>query len=192
VRIYTRTGDDGDTGLIGGSRVAKSHPLVEAYGTVDELNAVLGLAAVHAEPSLRDAIVVVQARLFDVGALLATPASIGEVHGRGQIDDSWVDDLERDIDSMSSELPQLRSFILPGGTPTAALLHLARTVCRRAERRVVATDPSELLDAAGIVTWLNRLSDWIFVAARVANHRDGVEDVRWQPSVTDDSTTTWK
>lgn len=180
MKIYTRSGDAGETGLFGGQRVAKNHPRVEAYGAVDELNACLGLAAAWCDDAalvgrLRD----IQARLFDLGADLATPPSTraGAWVGRTQLE--WSTLLEADIDAMERELAPLGSFILPGGSQTAALLHLARTICRRAERRVVgARDDDEEVSEA-VVVYLNRLSDWLFVAARLANARAGLPDLPW-------------
>jgi cob(I)alamin adenosyltransferase len=181
MKIYTRTGDAGDTGLFGGGRVSKDHPRVEAYGDVDELNAALGTArATDPLPRVDELIVRVQRDLFGIGALLATPnrEKMSEQLQKAQIDDARVGELERAIDDCSSELDPLRSFILPGGAPKAAALHFARTVCRRAERRVVAlrrdTDVPEL-----VVRYLNRLSDLLFMLARVANRRAGAGEVTW-------------
>jgi len=181
VKIYTRTGDEGETSLFGGARVKKTHPRVEACGTVDELNAVLGLAASHlADDDLRARLACVQARLFDVGADLAAPP--GERAGgrltRTSLD--WVDAMEAEIDAMAAELPALDRFILPGGTPGAAALHLARTVCRRAERRVVeaAEAGEEITPVVG--KYLNRLGDWLFVTARRANALGERSDVVWE------------
>ncbi len=198
MKIYTRSGDDGDTGLFGGRRVAKHHPRVEAYGTVDELNAVLGLAAAaltlgdrtpstvgatgNGSPGRSDLlaqITAIQARLFDLGADLATPddGKAGAWLLRAQ--EAWAADLESQIDAMEAGLTPLASFILPGGTVAAGWLHLARTVCRRAERRAVeAQAAGEMLTPAALI-YLNRLSDWLFTAARLANAQAGVADVPW-------------
>jgi cob(I)alamin adenosyltransferase len=187
-RIYTRTGDEGDTGLFGGGRVSKAHPRVEAYGAVDELNAMLGWAhAVSNDASIRTLIEGVQGDLFAIGAHLATPPAEG---GRREpwlppLPDDRIGVLERWIDTADVELAPLRSFILPGGSPAGAALHLGRTVCRRAERRVVAFAAEAAVDPA-IVIYLNRLSDVLFVAARLANARAGVAEPRWEPRTGDD------
>jgi cob(I)alamin adenosyltransferase len=180
MKIYTRTGDAGDTGLFGGQRVAKTHPRVEAYGVVDELNACLGLAVAWCDDAdLAARLLHIQARLFDLGSDLATPPESKAGAWVGRTQPEWAATLEADIDAMERELAPLTSFILPGGTRTAALLHLGRTVCRRAERRVVgARDAGEDLSEA-VSVYLNRLSDWLFVAARLANARAGVPDLPW-------------
>ncbi|HQZ70031.1 MAG TPA: cob(I)yrinic acid a,c-diamide adenosyltransferase [Anaerolineae bacterium] len=182
MKIYTRSGDAGDTGLFGGRRVAKHHPRVEAYGTVDELNAVLGLAVTaltEGHGLLRDHILAIQARLFDLGADLATPDDGKAGAWLLRADDSWAAALEAQIDSMEAGLAPLTSFILPGGSTAAAWLHLARTVCRRAERRAVeAQAAGERLTPAALI-YLNRLSDWLFTAARLANAQAGVMDIPW-------------
>ncbi|MCZ0961413.1 cob(I)yrinic acid a,c-diamide adenosyltransferase [Paracoccus benzoatiresistens] len=181
-RIYTRTGDGGDTALSDGSRVAKHDPRVEAYGTVDELNATLGLCRLHAEGELADRLAVIQNDLFDLGADLARPnmAADGQAgYPVLRIIDAQVTRLEHEIDAMNAGLNPLRSFILPGGSALAAHLHLSRTVARRAERR--ATDLATGGDVNGAaVRYLNRLSDWLFVAARVANN-GGADDILWVP-----------
>ena len=173
-RIYTRTGDDGTTGLIGGRRVSKDSSRIIAYGTVDELNAVLGLVRGHGLPERVDGIVGrVQDDLFILGAHLALP--------QGADQSTWaippvtvehIQALERDIDACQTELPPLHQFVLPGGTVPGALLHLSRTVARRAERYCVALAREEQIDAQ-IVRYLNRLSDLCFVLARYVNHRSG-------------------
>jgi len=177
VKIYTRTGDKGETGLLGGVRVKKHDPRIEAYGTVDELNAVLGVVRAE-QPSLRvDQILEhVQNELFAVGAELATPTSAGAHFGR--VEESHVARLEEMIDLCEAELAPLKNFILPGGCPTAAQLHLARTVCRRAERLVVALAETAAV-SSHIVVYLNRLSDLLFVLARFENARASVADVKW-------------
>lgn len=182
MKVYTRSGDEGRTGLFGGQRVAKHHPRVEAYGTVDELNAVLGLAieALAAEAAdLQRQLRAIQSRLFDLGADLATPDDGRAGAWVRRAEAAWSTELEAQIDAMESELTPLTSFILPGGSPAAAWLHLARTVCRRAERRAVeAQTAGEALSPAALV-YLNRLSDWLFVAARLANARLGLADSPW-------------
>jgi cob(I)alamin adenosyltransferase len=179
VKIYTKTGDTGETSLFDNSRVSKADPRVDAYGEVDEVNAVLGAArAALGAGDLADVLESVQRDLFAVGARLADPSSrIAERVTKASVSAADVERLEREIDRLELELPPLRRFILPGGSQAGALLHLARTVCRRAERRVVAlgTDAVE----PEIVTYLNRLSDLLFVMARAANHRAGAGEVPW-------------
>jgi len=181
MKIYTRTGDAGDTGLFGGGRTPKSDPRVEAYGDVDELNAALGLArASELMPRIDEVLVPIQRDLFAIGALLATPDrdKMKQQLAKARIDDGRIAELERAIDDGDAELEPLRSFIIPGGTPKAAALHLARTVCRRAERRVVALrSTAEVPDV--VVVYLNRLSDLLFTLARVANRRAGAGEVTW-------------
>ena len=180
-RIYTRTGDGGETALGDGSRVPKTAPRVASYGTVDELNATLGLARLHADGSLGGDIDRIQNDLFDLGADLATPGADRDAAGRPRlrIVAAQVARLEAEIDAMNAGLAPLRSFVLPGGTPLAAGLHLARTVCRRAERLTVALAAAEPVNSEA-VRYLNRLSDWLFVAARAAN-QGGAGDVLWVP-----------
>ena len=181
MKIYTRTGDDGTTGLFGGKRVPKHDPRIECYGTVDELNAAVGLAAAALEvaPGLGEKIRQVQSELFVIGSHLATPDVDSRQVGRlPELDDSAVARLEREIDAADADLAPLRNFILPGGSEAAARLHLARTVCRRAERLLVAF-AAEHPVAPAIIRYFNRLSDWLFVQARWVNHRAGVPDVPW-------------
>jgi cob(I)alamin adenosyltransferase len=181
VRIYTRTGDEGDTGLFGGGRVSKDDPRVEAYGTVDELNAVIGMArSIELMPRIDEILAPVQRDLLGLGAILATPdlVKMQEQLAKARIDDARIVQLERAIDAGEEELEPLKAFILPGGTPKAAALHVARTVCRRAERRVVRLQ--ETVELPPLVTvYLNRLSDLLFVLARVANRRAGAGEVTW-------------
>jgi len=180
MKIYTRRGDTGETDLFGSGRVAKDHVRVEAYGAVDELNAVLGTCAAGAPPDLRDAVQAIQRSLFSLGAYLATPeARHREAMGMHEPSDASIAALEAQIDALETELAPLERFVLPGGTPTAAAFHVARTVCRRAERIAVALDRAESL-APSAVRYLNRLSDLLFVMARVANRRAGVPDVEWE------------
>jgi cob(I)alamin adenosyltransferase len=181
-RIYTRTGDAGETALASGARVAKHSVRVTAYGTVDELNAVLGLARLHAAGDLAEGMARIQNDLFDLGADLATPDIENDAtaeHPRLRIIAAQVERLEREIDAMNARLAPLRSFVLPGGTRLAAELHLARTVCRRAERHVVALATMEAVNPEAL-RYVNRLSDWLFVAARIAND-EGRSDVLWVP-----------
>lgn len=181
-RIYTRTGDAGQTALGNGARVAKHAPRVEAYGTVDETNATLGLARLHAEGEIDAALARVQNDLFDLGADLCTPDLENDAtakHPRLRIVAAQVLRLEAEIDAMNARLDPLRSFILPGGSALAAHLHLARTVCRRAERGTVALSEMEAVNPEA-VKYLNRLSDWLFVIGRIAND-EGRADILWVP-----------
>jgi cob(I)alamin adenosyltransferase len=176
MKIYTKTGDAGETGLFGGQRVAKDSLRVHAYGSVDECNAALGLARAAAPDAGLDAILAeLQSQLFVVGADLATP---GENANIPRVGDAEAAQLEGWIDALEAELEPLRQFILPGGTPAAAQLHLARTVCRRAERWTVSLAQEEPINP-GVLVYLNRLSDLLFVLARAANARAGVGDVPW-------------
>jgi cob(I)alamin adenosyltransferase len=181
MKIYTKTGDAGDTGLFGGGRVGKDHPRVEAYGDVDELNAALGVVRA-AEPMSRvdEIIIAAQRDLLSIGALLATPdrEKMAEHLRKARLDDARIGELEHAIDECERELEPLRSFILPGGTRKAAALHVARTVCRRAERRIVALGREAELPPV-VVRYLNRLSDLLFMLARVANRRSGAAEVTW-------------
>lgn len=180
-KIYTRTGDAGDTGLFGGGRVAKDHPRVEAYGDIDELNSFVGLArSIEPLSHIDEVLAPVQRDLFAIGALLATPdrERMREQLAKARIDDGRIAQLERAIDAADTELEPLKAFVLPGGTPKAAALHVARTVCRRAERRVVALMRNE--DMPGlVVVYLNRLSDLLFTLARLATKRAGAGEVTW-------------
>jgi cob(I)alamin adenosyltransferase len=182
-RIYTRTGDDGTTGLASGPRRSKADIRVEAYGTVDETNAFLGrarIAAIAAGDSACDALLArIQNDLFDLGADLATPHEPAPRHAALRIVEAQVERLESEIDALNARLAPLRSFVLPGGSPLAAELHVCRTVARRAERHAVALADAEEVNPAAM-RYLNRLSDLFFVAARVAN-ADGAEDVLWVP-----------
>jgi cob(I)alamin adenosyltransferase len=185
LKIYTKTGDRGTTGLFGGGRVAKDDVRVEAYGEVDELNAALGMArSVEMMPRIDEVLVPVQRDLFAIGAILATPdlEKMREQLAKARIDDERIAQLERAIDDCDAELPPLTAFILPGGTPKSAALHVARTVCRRAERRVVHLQrhaPHGVDVPPVVVVYLNRLSDLLFSLARVANVRAGAGEVTW-------------
>ncbi len=181
-KIYTKTGDEGETALGNGSRVAKFSLRVSAYGTVDETNATVGLARLHAGPDMDAALARIQNDLFDLGADLCRP----EMERDGEagysvlrMADSQVARLEAEIDAMTQDLQPLRSFILPGGSPRAAQLHLCRTISRRAERLTVELATMESVNTAA-VKYLNRLSDWFFQASRVAND-NGAADVLWVP-----------
>lgn len=182
MKIYTRSGDAGKTSLFGGRRVSKAHLRVRAYGTVDELNASLGVAAVAIEDEeLRQGVARLQSRLFDIGADLATPPDGATSQHVVRARPEWTAALEADIDAMEAMLEPLRTFILPAGCAGSAALHLSRTICRRAERRVILARESgeDMTDEA--LRFLNRLSDWLFVAARTANAGAGVADVAWTP-----------
>ena len=180
-RIYTRTGDTGDTALFGGGRVSKDDARVDAYGDVDELNATLGLArSIEMMPRIDEVLAPVQRDLFAIGALLATPDhdKMQQQLTKARIDEGRIEQLERAIDEGESELEPLKAFIMPGGTPKAAALHVARTVCRRAERHVVRLQHTVELPALAVI-YLNRLSDLLFTLARLANKRAGAGEVTW-------------
>jgi len=181
MKIYTKTGDGGETSLFGGGRVPKDDARVEAYGAVDELNAAIGLVRALSPAVEIDAeLARIQAELFAVGAELATPHD-ARAHGslpgvRGE----WAEALERQMDRWDEQLPPLTAFVLPGGAPAAAALHVARATCRRAERRSVALSHLAHIDPA-VVIYLNRLSDFLFEAARAQNQRAGLAETLWQP-----------
>jgi cob(I)alamin adenosyltransferase len=179
VKIYTKTGDAGETSLFDQTRVSKADPRVDAYGEVDELNACLGTArAAGVDADVAASIDAIQKQLFALGARLADPSSkIAARVTKAAITDTDVAVLEQTIDRLESELPPLRRFILPGGAAAGAQLHLARTVCRRAERRVIALGPGEVEPV--LVTYLNRLSDLLFVMARAVNHRAAAPEIEW-------------
>lgn len=179
-KIYTKTGDDGSTALASGERRAKHDLRIAAYGTVDETNAVIGLCQLHAGDILATALAAIQNDLFDLGADLATPAS-DDGREALRINDTQIARLETEIDLMNGELQPLRSFVLPGGAPVAAHLHLARTVARRAERLIarLAETPGERVGPQAL-KYMNRVSDFLFVAARVVND-NGRGDVLWVP-----------
>jgi cob(I)alamin adenosyltransferase len=181
MKIYTRTGDQGETGLFGGGRVPKDHPRVAAYGDIDELSAAIG--AIRAtEPSglFDDVLQSVQRDLFSIGGHLATPdpARVKKALEKAALSPARVAEFERAIDQADQELPPLRAFVLPAGTPKSCALHVARTVCRRAERSVVSLARQDQVPELFLI-YLNRLSDLLFTLARLANHRAGVSDVSW-------------
>jgi cob(I)alamin adenosyltransferase len=179
VKIYTRTGDNGETSLFDGRRVSKSALRVDAYGEVDELSATIGVAmASGLSPDISEMLQAIARDLFAVGGRLADPEQ--KVAARVQkiaVGQAEVGRLEEWIDRLEAELPPLRRFILPGGSPAGAALHLARTVCRRAERRITALGPDEV--GSELRAYINRLSDFLFVAARAVNHRAGVPELEW-------------
>lgn len=180
-KIYTRTGDTGDTALFGGGRVAKSHPRVAAYGDVDELNSVLGLARAAAPLDFFDSLLEkIQRDLFSIGGHLATPDpdKVRKALEKAQLEEGRIAEFEATIDAADVELPALTAFVLPAGSEKAVRLHVARAVCRRAERSVVALAAVEEVPPPFLI-YLNRLSDLLFTLARVANHRSGIGDVTW-------------
>jgi cob(I)alamin adenosyltransferase len=192
-KIYTRTGDDGTTGLVDGSRVSKSSALMQAIGDVDEANSAIGLAVIAlGDQPMAAALTRIQNDLFDLGADLATPAGADEAGADDftpsemvlRIVPSQVERLEREIDAMNAHLAPLRSFILPGGSAEAAALHLARAISRRAERSAVGANETQRLNPAALA-YVNRLSDFLFVASRAVN-QNGAGDVLWRPGATRD------
>lgn len=180
MKIYTKTGDKGMTGLYGGARVSKSSPRISAYGEIDELNALLGVARAETpHEQLKKSLGEIQTTLFTLGAQLASPTVDPKIE---VITAKQIDGLERQIDVITSSLAPMRHFILPGGSKTSALLHLARTVCRRAERTAVhlVSLPGETVDH-WILVYINRLSDFLFILARLANQLENIEDIPWLP-----------
>jgi cob(I)alamin adenosyltransferase len=178
VKIYTKTGDAGETALFGSGRVSKASPRVAAYGDVDELNAWLGAArAWCGDEQVRAALERIQGDLFVVGAILATPNPARRKGERFTLSEDRIAALESEIDAWVAELAELRSFILPGGGKAAALVHLARAACRRAERAIVGLGPDDL--PATLVPYVNRLSDWLFTCARALNAREGIAETPW-------------
>ena len=181
MKIYTKTGDDGTTSLFGGNRVGKDNPRIESYGTVDELNSILGMVLTNIDNNeLNSIILKIQNHLFNVGADLATPIKDDEksLYVK-RIDKSYIRFLEINIDKFEEQLEPLKDFILPGGTKVASYLHLARTVCRRAERIVTSLSKIEKINNF-VLIYLNRLSDLLFVLARYSNHLEGIPDIKWQ------------
>jgi cob(I)alamin adenosyltransferase len=181
MKIYTRTGDAGETSLFGGGRVRKDHPRTSAYGDVDELNSALGLARATAPVDLFDELLdQIQRDLFSVGGRLATPRpeKVAKAMEKAVLPPERAAAFERVMDEAEAELAPLRAFVLPGGTPKAAALHVARTVCRRAERSVVTLAAEDEV-SPDVLVYLNRLSDLLFTLARLANHRAGTADLTW-------------
>jgi len=179
MKIYTKTGDGGETSLVDGSRVRKDHARVAAFGDVDELNAAIGVVSTLADTELGQHLDGVQRDLFAIGAQIADPrAQVASRKEKAALAAARIVDLERAIDARQAEMPPLTAFILPGGTPLAASLHVARTVCRRAERSILGLGPSDPVDPL-IVVYLNRLSDLLFVLARHANHVAGRPEPEW-------------
>ncbi|GAB3259202.1 cob(I)yrinic acid a,c-diamide adenosyltransferase [Larkinella harenae] len=183
MKIYTKTGDKGQTSLIGGRRVSKAYHRIDAYGTIDELNACLGL--VRDQPintNRKELLKEIQDRLFTIGAELATDPEKTVKKPLPAILDSDVTHLEQAIDEMEAHLPSLRAFVLPGGHPSVSFCHLARTVCRRAERLVIALNDDEFVDPL-VIQYLNRLSDYLFVLGRKMVQELDVEEITWQPRI---------
>lgn len=185
MKLYTRTGDDGSTGLHGGTRVSKTDPRVEAFGQCDELNAAIGLACCAAQPQ-RDELIIecldeLQRLLFEIGADLATPSDSSARTKVSPVTEADITQLEKWIDAAIARVPEQKTFILPGGSELAARLHLARTICRRVERRVLALPQASSPRPQANVVYLNRAGDLLFALARLANHNAGVPDVPWHP-----------
>lgn len=180
-KIYTKTGDDGTTGLFGGARLPKDHIRIEAYGTVDELNAVIGwLMSTITDKETESLLQTIQSRLFTVGSNLASDPGKNMITPDLQNEDLSL--IEQTIDAMQEELPPLKHFILPGGSPSVSAAHLARTVCRRAERRCVSLAQTSAVEDM-IILYLNRLSDFFFVLARWLGAKDGVAEIKWMPRI---------
>jgi cob(I)alamin adenosyltransferase len=183
MKIYTRTGDKGETGLFGGSRVSKAHLRLQAYGTLDELNSVIGVLRVKVSKLtvVDEVLKQIQQDLFGLGAILATPADqASRLHARMSKPTWSLEEMEKDIDRLNEMAPPMKAFVLPGGCEGSALAHWARTVCRRAEREIV-TLAGEVEVNAIVLTYINRLSDWLFALARAENAQNGVPDVEWRP-----------
>jgi len=177
-RIYTKTGDTGETALFGGKRLPKNHLRIDAYGTVDELNAFLGLVRDHTEGDLSDLLKGIQDRLFTIGSNLASDPD--KKMAVPDIKETDIELLEKQMDKMDEQLPELKHFILPGGHPVVSYCHVARCVCRRAERQVVALAQQEQVPAI-LIRYMNRLSDYLFLLARFLAKENGVEEVKWTP-----------
>lgn len=179
--IYTKTGDDGTTGLVGGSRVKKYNSRLEAYGTVDELNSSLGmLSALDIPEDISETITVIQNKLFNIGSRLASDSKGNEFTAQLSIQSRDIEFLENKIDTYESDLEPLSRFVLPGGNQVVAQCHVARTICRRAERRIVAFAENEKIDEF-IIKYINRLSDFLFVLARKLAFESGVNETFWEP-----------
>ena len=179
-KVYTRTGDKGTTSLVGGVRIKKSDVRLEAYGTVDELSAHLGLLVAMMKPGEhRDMIVRIQNNLFNVCSHLATDQSQTPLYPSARLHEGEVEALEREVDRMMAELPERQGFVLPGGCQTAAQAHVCRTVCRRADRRIAALAEQAAVGAE-VQQYVNRLSDYLFVLAKIINFNEGVSEILWQ------------
>lgn len=180
-QLYTRTGDQGTTSLVGGERVKKNSPRLEAYGTLDELSSRLGVIAADPDCSqeVKGQLLEVQNELFNVGAYLATAVPEGKKPECSSLDTSKIGQLESWIDALDEQTPKIRAFVLPGGSKTAAECHVARTVCRRAERAILTLAEEEYVDPA-VIRYVNRLSDYLFIAARFQNFMQGVDEIVWK------------
>lgn len=183
-KIYTKTGDQGSTSLVGGVRVSKSHIRLEAYGTIDELNAFLGMLVCEVgDADIKSQLQYVQHKLFTVGGYLATDQSQTKLHQANILPDESVDCLEKAIDQMDAGLPALKGFILPGGARSSALCHVCRTICRRAERRILALEEAGICQLdVNVKRFINRLSDYLFVLARKLNYLTEIEEFYWDKS----------
>ena len=188
MKLYTKSGDDGTTGLFSGARVSKDHPRIESYGTIDEFNATLGMCSATCKADnalhrrLLDIFGRLQSRMFDIGADLATPEGANNESKIQRIGEEHVQEVEKWIDEIDSANTPLTAFVMPGGTELASRLHLARTICRRAERQMIHLSHTEPVGSS-LIMYVNRVSDFLFAAARLVNKNSGVEDVLWIPSV---------
>lgn len=188
MKLYTKSGDDGTTGLFSGARVSKDHPRIESYGTIDEFNATLGMCSATCKADnalhrrLLDIFARLQSRMFDIGADLATPEGANNESKIQRIGEEHVQEVEKWIDEIDSANTPLTAFVMPGGTELASRLHLARTICRRAERQMIHLSHTEPVGSS-LIMYVNRVSDFLFAAARLVNKNSGVEDVLWIPSV---------
>ena len=182
--LYTGTGDMGTTSLVGGQRISKCCARLEAYGTVDEFSSFLGVVSSSEDcpVDLKQQLLDIQNRLFDVGSYLATGVEKGAVLAYTALDASYIAGIEGMIDELDAKTPKIRAFVLPGGCCLAAHCHVARTVCRRAERRILTLAEEEYVDPI-VLRWFNRLSDYLFIAARYLNHCQGVDEITWAPAV---------
>ncbi len=188
MKLYTKSGDDGTTGLFSGARVSKDHPRIESYGTIDEFNATLGMCSATCKADnalhrrLLDIFGSLQSRMFDIGADLATPEGANNESKIQRIGEEHVQEVEKWIDEIDGANTPLTAFVMPGGTELASRLHLARTICRRAERQMIHLSHTEPVGSS-LIMYVNRVSDFLFAAARLVNKNSGVEDVLWIPSV---------
>ena len=188
MKLYTKSGDDGTTGLFSGARVSKDHPRIESYGTIDEFNATLGMCSATCKADnalhrrLLDIFGRLQSRMFDIGADLATPEGANNESKIQRIGEEHVQEVEKWIDEIDSANTPLTAFVMPGGTELASRLHLARTICRRAERQMIHLSHTEPVGSS-LIMYVNRVSDFLFAAARLVNKNSDVEDVLWIPSV---------
>jgi cob(I)alamin adenosyltransferase len=183
-KIYTKTGDKGDTSLLGGTKVPKSHIRIEAYGTIDELNSFIGLLGDQSiDDKSKTILKVIQDRLFTIGSSLASDPDKPVKMNLPMLEEQDIEMLEKEIDSMNEVLPEMRSFILPGGSPAVSFAHVARCICRRAERHCVNMQQQDLFINPLIIKYLNRLSDHLFVLARYIGHLTGAEEIKWEPRI---------